>query len=61
MPNQSTKILGVTGLTSRRARLPNRRRTAWRSGGQAMQGQGCGGGAGGAHQPLPYDGIYPVR
>ena len=32
MPNQSTKILGITGLTSRCARLPNRRRTAWRSG-----------------------------
>ena len=28
MPNESTKILGVIELTSQRARLPNRRRTA---------------------------------
>ena len=27
MPNESTKILEVTELTSQRARLPNRRRT----------------------------------
>jgi hypothetical protein len=30
-------------------------------GGQAVQGQGCGGGAGGAHEPLPGAGLHPQR
>ena len=34
---------------------------AWPSGWEGVQGQGCGGRAGGAHQPLSSTNVHPQR